>query len=58
MPLIYNNTLEKELGIRKIWIHPMSDETKAESFSYACAITLGHSKFFEGLTLNTENWYM
>lgn len=52
MPLIYENPVETELGIRKIWIHPLADASTANSFSYTNVINMGHADTFEGLTMN------
>jgi hypothetical protein len=58
MPLIYNTHLEQELGIRKVWIHPLADHEKAEHYNYETVLNMGHAHLFEGLTLDLENWYL
>lgn len=62
MPFIYNSPLERKLGIRKVWLHPLRElntvRHKYYGYDYAIAINKGNERLFEGLTLNVLNFNM
>lgn len=58
MPFVYNSHMEQAFGIRKIWLHPLADPSKAEYFSFNTIIDHGHAVLFEGLAMDYSNWYM
>ena len=61
MPFFYSSACNgwfERLGIRKIWIHPLSDKTSAYNYNYESVVNMGHAQEFDGLTLDLGNWYM